>query len=126
MNVIRLAPEDRRLLLARFEQHGNSHRRMKSALEDAAVADPVARLDALRTIERRFRIDLASVCHRFNRRDDPATHPIERMIMNYIAEHRSADSDAGGTGAAELWVRLDRVEEIRDLSEGRLVGEPGS
>lgn len=67
MKIIQLAPEDRRLLLARFEQHGNSHRRMKCALEEARVADPVKRLDALRAIERRFRIDLASVCHRFDR-----------------------------------------------------------
>lgn len=41
--------------------------------------------------------------------------------MNYIVEHRPRESSPG-----ELWVRLDRVQEIRDLSEGRLVGEPGS
>lgn len=121
MNVVRLSSADRRLLTSRFEEHGNSHRRMRIALEEVAAEQATKRLDALRTIERRFGVDLASVCHRFDRRDDPATHPIERMIMNYIAEPRVAES--GGT---ELWVLLDRVSEIRDLSEDPLVGEPGS
>lgn len=121
MNVVRLTSADRTLLAARFEEHGNSHRRMRSALEEASVPEVTGRLDALRIIERRFGIDLASLCHRFLRRDDPATHPIERMIMNYIAEPRAADH-----GTDELWVRLDRVAEIRELTEDRLVGEPGS
>ncbi len=121
MHVVRLSQADRMLLVSRFEEHGNSHRRMRSALEEVAADHVAERLDALRRMERHFGIDLGSVCHRYDRRDDPATHPIERMIMNYIAEHRDSDC-----GTPELWVLLDRVEEIRELTEGRLVGEPGS
>jgi len=121
VNVVCLGPADRRLLVARLLEHDNSHRRMRSALEEAAAERTTHRLDALRSIERRFRIDLASVCHRFERRDDPGTHPIERMIMNYIARPRGAEPDT-----SDLWVLLDRVAEIREFTEGRLVGEPGS
>ena len=121
MRVVCLTAADRRLLAARFAEHANSHRRMRTAFLDAGAASAVDRLDLLRRLEHRFRIDLGSVCHRFERRDRPETHPIERMVLNYVAElHASAD------GAPELWVLLDRVEEIRELMEGRLVGEPGS
>jgi hypothetical protein len=94
---------------------------MRSALAEVAAEQATKRLDALRSIERSFGVDLASVCHRYDRRDDPSTHPIERMIMNYIAEPRVVES-----GSSELWVMLDRVSEIRDLSEDPLVSEPGS
>jgi hypothetical protein len=120
VHVVCLAASDRRLLAARFAEHANSHRRMRGALLEAGGHATVDRLDTLRKLERSFRIDLGSVCHRFDRRDLPETHPIERMVVNYIAEiHKPAN------GAEELWVMLDRVDEIRELMEGRLVGEPG-
>jgi hypothetical protein len=37
--------------------------------------------------------------------------------MEYVAEPR------GTATAWELWVRLDRVRVLRELMEGRLVGE---
>jgi len=119
VNVVCLSAADRKLLSARFAEHGNSHRRMRGALNEAGASDTAGRLDALRRIERTFGIDLASVCHRHDRREKPETHPIERMIMNYIAETRPAEC-----GCEELWVRLDRVDEIRELMEDRLVSEP--
>jgi hypothetical protein len=118
VNVVCLSPRDRELLMARFAEHGNSHRRMRGALAEAGVA--VGRLDALRRLERRFSIDLGSLCHRWSRRDHADTHPIERFVVNYVTGTRQH-----GTGDAELWVLLDRVAEIRELMEGRLVGEPG-
>jgi hypothetical protein len=121
VNIVRLASADRRLLVTRYVDHGNSHRRMRTALEEVAAEQATMRLNALRSIERRFGIDLASFCHRYDKRDDPDTHPIERMIMNYIAEPCVAD-----TGALELWVLLDRLAQIRDLSEDHLVSERGS
>jgi hypothetical protein len=121
VNVVCLSERDRQLLMDRFAEHGNSHRRMRSALADAGVAQAVDRLDALRRLEHHFRIDLGSLCHRWGRRERPETHPIERFVVNYIAQTRRRDA-----GEEELWVRLDRVGEIRELMEGRLVGEPGS
>jgi hypothetical protein len=121
VRVVCLTDSDRRLLAARFAEHANSHRRMRSAFLDAGVAGAVDRLDLLRRLEHSCRIDLGSVCHRFERRDRPETHPIERLVMNYIAQlHHSSE------GAPDLWILLDRVEAIRELMEGRLVGEPGA
>jgi hypothetical protein len=100
VNIVRLASADRRLLVTRYVDHGNSHRRMRTALEEVAAEQATMRLNALRSIERRFGIDLASFCHRYDKRDD--------------------------TGALELWVLLDRLAQIRDLSEDHLVSEPGS
>ena len=119
MNVVCLSVPDRQLLMVRFAQHGNSHRRMRRALAEAGVA--VGRLDALRRMEHRFQIDLGSLCHRWGRRDLAQTHPLERLVVNYITETRQC-----GAGEDELWVLLDRVAEVRELMEGRLVGEPGS
>jgi len=119
VNVVCLSVPDRQLLMARFAEHGNSHRRMRGALAEAGVA--VGRLDALRRVEHRFRIDLGSLCHRWGRRDHPDTHPIERFVVNYITETRQRTA-----GEDELWVLLERVAEIRELMEGRLVGEPES
>jgi hypothetical protein len=120
VHVVSLSFADRGLLAARFARHGNSHRRMRASLLDAGANDAVARLDALRELERRFEVDLGSVSWRYERREEEGTHPLERYIIDYIAEMRRTDDDE------VLWVRLDRVREIRDLMEGRLVGEPGS
>jgi hypothetical protein len=121
VNVVCLTQSDLRLLTARFAEHGNSHRRMRSAMQEAGALPAAARLEALRGLEKQFQIDLGSVCHRFGRRNLPETHAIERWVMNYITEVRRREG-----AEDELWVRLDRVAEIRELMEGRLVGEPES
>ncbi|MGH7503753.1 MAG: hypothetical protein ACREL7_18660 [Longimicrobiales bacterium] len=119
MHVVGLSTSDRALLCARFGRHGNSHRRMRSVLVDAGIAGgAVAQLDALRALERQFAVDLGSVCWRYERRDDARTHPIERSVIAYITECRSSED------GEVLWLMLDRLREIRDLMEGRLVGEP--
>jgi len=119
LNVVRLSDLDQRLLAARFAEHGNSHRRMRGALVEAGIAGNIDRLDALRRLERSFEIDLGSLCHRHGRRNLAETHPVERLVLDFITETRLP---AGG--AEELWVHLDRVSQVRDLMGDRLVGEP--
>lgn len=119
MEVLRLTPADRDLLAARCGEHGNSHRRMMSALGEAGADAPLARLRALRILERRFEVDLGSLCWRLGRVDDPATHPIERYIVQYVTRVRTDEH-----GNEELLVLLDNVRQVRELMEGRLVGEP--
>ena len=58
MNVVALTYADRRLLAARYEQHGNSHRIMRETLLLRREDDAAARLDALRCVERTFDLDL--------------------------------------------------------------------
>jgi hypothetical protein len=119
--VLRLSETDYRLLTARCRQHGNSAQRMRQALAEAGAESSVQRLAALRQMELRAGIDLGEICHRFERRHDADTHDIERLIMDFIAEAREGDD-----GLAELWIMLDRVDQVRELKDGRLVGEIGS
>jgi hypothetical protein len=121
IEIVCLTETDRRLLAARFAEHANSQRRMRSALLEAGARAAAARLAALRQLERHYDIDLGEICHRYARRNLPDTHAIERFIMSYIAEERTPHQ-----GCTELWVLLDRLRQVRELMEGRLVGEPES
>jgi hypothetical protein len=117
MNVVRLSSSDCGLLFARFDEHGNSHRRMFDALCDAGASDTGARLLALRRIEKRFDLDLAEICYRYARRNDERTHPIERMVVEFITEERHHGDDV------QLWVIPERVRQVRELMDGKLVGD---
>lgn len=120
MEVVRLSAEECGLLSRRYSEHDNSHRRMVEALREAGAEDVVERLGALRRLEIHFAIDLASLCHRFERREAESTHPLERAVLDYVATRRK-----GPNGTEELWVLIDRVKEVRDLiDEGELVGDP--
>lgn len=120
MNVLRLSAADTRLLAARFTEHGNSHKRMSAALAEADAAAVRARLHALRALERRFNVDLGSICFRFQRREDPGVHPIERLVVQYITRPAPGEDP----DATDVWILLDHVQRVRELKEGRLVGEP--
>lgn len=119
MQVLCLSEYDRHLMLLRFGRHENSQRALQRALAAAGGELAVGRSAALRQIERVHNVDLAEICHRFARRNDPGTHPIERFVISYIAEERPR-----ADGAPQLWVRVDRIHEVRELMEGRAVGEP--
>lgn len=117
MDVVCLTASDRMLLRARFVRHGNSHRRMHAALVEAGADELRARLSALRRIEQRFDLDLAEICHRHARRNHSRTHPIERLVVEFITEERHAADQT------QLWVMPDRVRQVRDLMAGKLVGD---
>ncbi len=122
MEVICLTESDHRLLCARCAEHGNSNRRLLQTLEEAGARDVLEHARALRRMERGFDIDLGSLCHRFEHRNDLSTHPMERMVMNFVAEWRPA-----ADGTRQLWVLLDRLRQVRELmQEGRLAREPES
>ncbi len=121
MDVLCLTVADYKLLRSRFAEHGNSQLRLAAALEEAGAAELLRQSKALRRMEVSFGIDLGSLCHRFEHRHDPSTHPIESMVMNFVAEWR------GANGRRELWVLLDRVRQVRELmEEGQLAREPES
>jgi hypothetical protein len=120
MEVLTLTRSDCSLLAARFGEHANSQRRILAALDEAGASESFARLVLRRKMEKQLGVDLGMLCHHFDHRNDEGTHPFERAVMNYVAQWRI--TPAGGDG---LWVRLDRVREVRDIvEEGRLVGEP--
>jgi hypothetical protein len=125
VEVIRLTLKDSELLSTRFAEYGNSHRKMEEALtaafdaaepesnsgnDDAAGAPTLARLRALRRLERQFAIDLGSLCHRYQRREDPKLHPLERSVLESIALWR-----LGEEGEDELWIFVDRIRQLRRI-----------
>lgn len=114
--LLSLTRTDCRLLAARYAEHANSQRRMLGALEEAAADEAFARLCALRQMEKQFQVDLGMLCHHFEHRNDGDTHPIQRAVMNYVAQWF-----VGASGSEELHIRIDRVREVRDIVEdGRL------
>ncbi|MEX0906909.1 MAG: hypothetical protein WD054_01160 [Gemmatimonadota bacterium] len=120
MNVVCLSSSDRNLLCLRWNRHGNSQRRMLEALAATGAGDAGARLSALRSLEKRFDLDLAEICYRHARRNDESTHPIERLVVEFITEERP---DQAGT---QLWILTDRLQQVRELMEGKLVGDAES
>jgi hypothetical protein len=121
VEAVRLSSTDCRLLAARYVEHGNSHRRMSASLREAGATPAVERLIVLRQLEHKFDVDLGLLCHWYERRDGNGTHPVERAIITYLTTAHRIDD------VTELWIRLDRVRELRDLlEESRLVSEPES
>jgi hypothetical protein len=91
-------------------------------LEEAGANEAYARLVMLRMVEKQVSVDLGMLCYRFEHRNDTKTHPLERSVMDYIAQWRH-----NAHGMEQLWVIMDRLREVRDIvEEGRLVGEPES
>jgi hypothetical protein len=121
VEAVRLSSSDCRLLAARYVEHGNSHRRMSNALRGAGAAPAVERLITLRQLEHRFDVDLGLLCHWYERRDAGETHPVERALIGFLTTPQRNGE------VAEIWIRLDRVRELRELlEESRLVSEPES
>lgn len=123
MDIVALTFADRRLLSTRFAQHSNSHRIMRESLLQLGAEDLVMRLEALRSIERAFDLDLGLVCHLYEHRSDPDRHPIEKLVVDFITDmHASVARDASD-GDELLWVLPDRVRQVRELMQGHVVGE---
>ncbi|HSJ23785.1 MAG TPA: hypothetical protein VK929_03805 [Longimicrobiales bacterium] len=117
MHVVCLSSADCRLLCARYAEHGNSIRRMIDALREAGASDAAARMAALRRVEREFDLDLAEICHRHAHRHDHGGSAMERLVVDFVAEERINGDDV------QLWVMPGRVRQIRELMDGKLVGD---
>jgi hypothetical protein len=123
MDVVALTFSDRRLLATRHEQHANSHRIMRETLLQQGADELVQRLEGLRSIERKFDLDLGLVCYLYEHRGDADRHPIEKMVVEFITEAHASVAK-GATDADELlWVLPDRVRQVRDLMQGHVVGD---
>jgi hypothetical protein len=117
MDVVVLSLTDRHLLAARYAEHGNSHKNMLEALIGAGAEGAAERLAALRAIEKTFDIDLGLVCHLDRNRHETKMHAIEKLVVDFITDLR------GEPGNELLWILPDRVQQVRELMQGRLVGE---
>ena len=124
MDVVALTFADRRLLASRYEQHANSHRIMRESLLQQGADELAVRLEGLRSIERKFDLDLGLVCHLYEHRGDRDRHPIEKLVVDFITDaHQSVAREATSTSDADelLWVLPERVRQVRDLMQDRTV-----
>lgn len=122
MDVIALTFADRRLLATRFSEHGNSHRIMRESLLQKGAEDLALRLEALRSVERAFDLDLGLVCHLYEHRTDEGRHPIEKLVVEFITDVHASIAKGATDGDEMLWVLPDRVRQVRDLMQGHEVG----
>jgi hypothetical protein len=122
MDVVALTFADRRLLAARHEEHSNSHRIMRETLLQQGAEELVQRLEALRSIERKFDLDLGLVCHLYERRGDADRHPIEKLVVDFITDVHASVALGASDAEEVLWVLPDRVRQVRDLMQGHVVG----
>ncbi len=122
MDVVALTLTDRVLLAERYDLHSNSHRIMREALLQRGAEDAALRLEALRSVERAFDLDLGLVCHLYEHRFDLGRHPIETTVVDFITDAGRYRPDIH---AAEelLWILPDRVRQVRDLMQGHVVGD---
>jgi hypothetical protein len=113
VNLIVLTREQVELAANRFEAHGNSALRLA---RHCRLADDEARLRlgrALRRVERRFGINLGTVCFKFLEKELRPTSAFQEWVMDYVAHWREAED-----GSRDLVVSVDRAREIDRLAEG--------
>lgn len=113
MQFIVLTPEQVDLAAQRYAEHGNSPARIERHHLDRGDRAAALALRALRRVERRFEIDLGTVCHKFLEAEIASTAAVQREVMAYVARWNEDRS-----GARRLLVSIDRARQIDRLAEG--------
>ena len=117
MQYILLTREQVELAARRFREHGNSPGRIarhyRAVDEDGALRTCLA----LRRLERKFGLNIGTICHKFLEKENGPTPRVQQEVMNYVAAWHALDGDA-----ETLVVSVDRVREIDRLAQGD--GEP--
>lgn len=121
MDFILLTPEQVDLAAARFREHDNSPVKIARHFRRADDEPNLRTSIAIRRIERRFEINLGTVCHKFLETETGPTPRVQQQVMDYVAEWRELDD-----GSVGLLVSVDRVREIDRLAQGDAAPWPPS
>ena len=113
MQLIGLTPEQVELAAYRFAAHENSATRIARHYREREDRGKLELCRALRRVERRFAINLGTLCFKFLEKEHQPTPEVQRKVMDYVA-YWNEDSE----GARPLVVSVDRVREIDRLAEG--------
>lgn len=113
MQLIGLTPEQVELAAYRFAAHENSATRIARHYRDRKDLGKLELCRALRRVERRFAINLGTLCFKFLETEHQPTPEVQRRVMDYVA-YWSGDEG----GVRHLVVSVDRVREIDRLAEG--------
>ena len=113
MELIGLTSEQVELAAYRFAAHENSASRIENHYRDREDPDKLRLCRAIRGIERRFAINLGTLCFKFLEKEFQPTPAVQRQVMDYVAHWNEDDQ-----GRRHLVVSVDRVREIDRLAEG--------
>ena len=113
MHLIVLTGEQVELAAYRYEKHGNSAVRVARHFRRIDDEHKVRTCRAIRRLERRFEINLGTVCYKFLETESHPTSTIQVQVMEYLAHWRESDD-----GGRDLVVSVDRVREIDRLAQG--------
>ena len=113
MHLIVLSRDQVELAAYRFEAHGNSAVRVARHFRYVAETGKLRTARALRRIERRFKINLGTVCYKIVETETQTTSAFQRRVMEYVAYWRDASE-----GSPDLVVSVDRIREIDRLAQG--------
>lgn len=113
MQLIGLTPEQVELAAYRFAAHDNSATRIARHYRDRDDRSKLELCRALRRVERRFAINLGTLCFKFLEKEHQPTPEVQRQVMDYVAYWNESSE-----GVMHLVVSVDRVREIDRLAEG--------
>jgi len=113
MNLIVLTMEQVELAAYRFEAHGNSAGRLTRHFRRTQDGASIGLGRALRRVERRFGINLGTVCFKFLEKETRPTSSFQQQVMDYVAYWRERE---GGT--RDLVISVDHARVIDRLAAG--------
>lgn len=113
MQLIGLTPEQVELAAYRFAAHDNSATRIARHYRERDDRSKLELCRALRRVERRFAINLGTLCFKFLEKEHQPTPEVQRQVMDYVAYWNESSE-----GVRHLVVSVDRVREIDRLAEG--------
>lgn len=113
MQLIGLTPEQVELAAYRFAAYDNSATRIARHYRERDERDKLELCRALRRVERRFAINLGTLCFKFLEKELKPTPEVQQKVMDYVAYWNE-----DGEGGRHLVVSVERVREIDRLAEG--------
>lgn len=113
MQLIGLTSDQVELAAYRFAAHENSAARIERHYRERDDRDRILLCRAIRRVERRFAINLGTLCFKFLEKEFQPTPDVQRKVMDYVAYWSE-----GSEGGRQLVVSVDRVREIDRLAEG--------
>ncbi|MBW3661162.1 MAG: hypothetical protein KY397_05960 [Gemmatimonadetes bacterium] len=119
MDFILLTAEQVDVAACRFREYGNSPARIARHFREAEDEAMLRLCLALRRVERKFEINLGTICHKLLETETRPTPEVQRRVMDYVAGWQEMDD-----GRQRLLVSVDRVREIDRLAEGDVAEWP--
>jgi hypothetical protein len=114
MNLIILTREQAELAAYRFQAHANSAGGLTRHFRRTQDGERIGVGRAIRRVERRFGINLGTVCFKFLEKEIRPTSTFQQQVMDYVAYWRDhAD------GSRDLVVSVDRARQIDRLAQGQ-------